>query len=269
MNYHNIITEIDGPVAYIWLNRPGVRNALDRKLLEELLSSVDRINNNPAVRIISVRGRGPCFCAGADLAWMQKAIELTTEENLHETELLARCFHAFYTSSKITVAAIHGAALGGAMGILAACDMAIAADTAVFAFSEVKLGLIPATVAPYVLRKTRSARIMEYLLTGNKFNGHDAFSLGIVNRCVKEEIFERSHDDLLNELLRAAPEAQQHIKRLMRSMAGIMPDQSTIERTASLLAETRISEEAREGIRAFLDKRQPAWVTGQEEKKIY
>jgi methylglutaconyl-CoA hydratase len=269
MNHHSIITETDGQVAYIWLNRPGLRNALDGNLLEEFLDAFERFNQDPFLRIINVRGKGPCFCAGADLGWMQKAKKLSEDENVRQTKLLARCFHALFTSNKITVASVHGAALGGGMGILSACDLAIAAETAVFAFSEVKLGLIPATVAPYVLQKTRSARIMEYLLTGKKFSGHEAFYLGIINRCVKEEKFEQANQDLIGELLTAAPLAQQSIKKLMRSLTGMLPDQSTIDRTAFLLAETRVSEEAEEGMRAFLDKRQPAWMVSEEEKKLY
>jgi methylglutaconyl-CoA hydratase len=263
INAQSIITEIRGPLARLWLNRPGVRNALDKQMLEELFSTLEDINNNPAIRIVSLRGMGSSFCAGADLGWMQKAHDLSGEENYRESTLLAQCFHALYTSPKIIVAGIHGAALGGAIGLVSASDMAVTTNTTVFAFSEVKLGLIPATVAPYLLRKSSSGKIMEYLLTGRKFSGHDAVSIGLVNRSVPDEQFEQVHEDLLNELMKAAPVAQLKIKELIRSLTGSAPDITTMARTASLLAEARVSEEAREGIRAFLEKRQPGWMTSQ------
>ncbi len=185
------------------------------------------------------------------------------EENYRESILLAQCFHALYTSPKIIVTGIHGAALGGAMGLVSASDMAITTNTTVFAFSEVKLGLIPATVAPYLLRKISGGKIMEYLLTGRKFSGHDAVSIGLVNRSVPDEQFEQAHEDLLSELLKAAPGAQLKIKELIRSLTGSAPDITIMAKTASLLAETRVSEEAREGIQAFLEKRQPGWMNSQ------
>jgi methylglutaconyl-CoA hydratase len=263
MNTQTIITEIRGPLARLWLNKPGVRNALDRQMLEELFSSVEKINNNPEIRIVSLRGMGSSFCAGADLGWMQKAQSLSGEENYRESTLLAQCFHALYTSPKIIVAGIHGAALGGAIGLVSASDMAITTNTTVFAFSEVKLGLVPATVAPYLLRKSSSGKIMEFLLTGRKFSGYDAVSIGLVNKSVPDEQFEKVHEDLLVELLKAAPEAQLKIKELVRSLTGSAPDITTMARTASLLAEVRVSEEAREGIQAFLEKRQPGWMSSQ------
>jgi methylglutaconyl-CoA hydratase len=263
MNSRTIITEIRGPLARLWLNRPGVRNALDRHMLEELFSAVENINSDPGIRIVSLRGMGSSFCAGADLGWMQKAPGLSSEENYRESILLAQCFHALYASPKIIVAGIHGAALGGAIGLVSASDMAITTNTTVFAFSEVKLGLIPATVAPYLLRKTSSGKIMEYLLTGKKFSGHEAVSIGLVNRSVPDEQFEQVYEDLLTELLKAAPDAQLKIKELIRSLTGSTPDITIMAKTASMLAEARVSAEAREGIRAFLEKRQPGWMASQ------
>jgi methylglutaconyl-CoA hydratase len=261
MNSQTIITEISGPLARLWLNRPGVRNALDNQMLEDLFSAIEKINSNPAIRIVSLRGMGPSFCAGADLGWMQKAQGLSKDENYRESNLLAQCFHALYNSPKIIVAGIHGAALGGAIGLVSASDIAITTNTTVYAFSEVKLGLIPATVAPYLLRKSSGGKIMEYLLTGRKFSGHDAVSIGLVNRSVPDEQFEQVHEDLLTELLKAAPDAQLKIKELIRSLTGFAPDMTIMAKTASLLAETRVSEEATEGIRAFLEKRQPGWMS--------
>lgn len=263
MKEQTIITEIKGPLARLWLNRPGVRNAMNRQMLEELFSGIEKINGNPEVRIVSLQGMGSSFCAGADLGWMQKAHDLSGEENYRESILLAQCFHAIYTSPKIIVAGIHGAALGGGIGLVSASDLAITTNTTVFAFSEVRLGLIPATVAPYLLRKSSGGKIMEYLLTGRKFSGHDAVSIGLVNRSVPDEQFEQVHEDLLSELLKAAPDAQLKIKELIRSLTGSAPDIAVVAKTASMLAEARVTEEAREGIRAFLEKRQPGWMGNQ------
>jgi methylglutaconyl-CoA hydratase len=263
MNTKTIITEITGPLARLWLNRPGMRNALDRQMLEELFSAIEKINDNHAIRIVSLRGMGSSFCAGADLGWMQKAHGLSGEENYRESMLLAQCFHAIYTSPKIIVAGIHGAALGGAIGLVSASDIAISTNTTVFGFSEVKLGLIPATVAPFLLRRSCGGKMMEYLLTGRKFSGYDAVSIGLINKSVPDEQFEQAHEDLLSELLKAAPDAQLKIKELIRSLTGSAPDMTIMARTASLLAETRVSEEAREGIQAFLEKRQPGWMSSQ------
>jgi methylglutaconyl-CoA hydratase len=262
MNSRTIITEIKEPLARLWLNRPGVRNALDKQMLEEFFSALEKINSNPDIRIISLRGTGPSFCAGADLAWMQKAPDLSREENYRESMLMAQCFHSLYASPKIVVTGIQGAALGGAIGLVSASDIAITTNTTVFAFSEVKLGLIPATVAPYLLRKSTGGKIMEYLLTGRKFCGHEALSIGLVNKSVPDEQFEQAHEDLLSELLKAAPGAQLKTKELIRSLTGAAPDIAVMAKTASLLAETRVSDEAREGIRAFLEKRQPGWLNG-------
>ena len=171
MNQHAIVTEIQGEVARIWLNRPDARNALNMALLKAFFISLQKINANAGVRIICIRGRGNSFCAGADLHWMQQATSLSWEDNYMESTWMARCYHELFASDKITLACVHGAAFGGALGLLAACDLAITTESAVLAFSEVKLGLVPATIAPYVLHKAANAKVLEFMLTGKKFNG--------------------------------------------------------------------------------------------------
>jgi methylglutaconyl-CoA hydratase len=260
MDQHAIITEIQGTVARVWLNRPDSRNAINMAMVEEFTSSLRQINANPAIRIISLRGRGPSFCAGADLDWMRQASGLSREENFKESSLLARCFYELYGSPKITLTGVHGVAFGGALGLVTACDLAVASESCVFAFSEVNLGLVPAAISPYVILRADKGKIMEYLLTGRKFGGMEAASLGVVNRCVPDEDFEQALEDLLAELLCAAPSAQLTIKGLIRSLAGFGPDTAMLDQTASLLAETRVSDEAKEGIHAFLEKRRPGWM---------
>lgn len=260
MDQQLIITEIQGPVARIWLNRPNSRNALNSAMLEEFFYSLKNITSDPNIRVIILRGKGTSFCAGADLDWMQQASRLAWEDNYKESEWPALCFHELFAANKITVAGIHGSAFGGAMGLIAACDLAVSTENAIFAFPEVKLGLVPATIAPYVLHKTGKSRIMEFLLTGRRFNGLEAYQLGLVNRAVPEENLDQSLENLVAELLHTAPAAQLVIKKLFRTFPSHIPDLSTIDQTASLLAETRVSDEAIEGIRAYLEKRQPSWI---------
>jgi len=260
MELQTIITEKQGAVARIWLNRPESRNALNITMAEEIVTALRRFHTDPEIRIILLQGRGPSFCAGADLNWMEHAYRMTDAENQAESTLLAGCYRDLYESPRITVAGVHGAAFGGAIGFVAACDLAIASENCIFAFSEVNLGLIPAVISPYVLNKADKGKIMEYMLTGMKFSGKEAVSLGLVNRCVPDTDLDRSIGDLLAGLLNVAPGAQSAIKRLFRSLTGFAPDHAKLHHTASMLAETRVSEEASEGIRAFLEKRLPGWV---------
>jgi methylglutaconyl-CoA hydratase len=259
MDLHAIITETEGAVARIWLNRPESRNALNREVMEEFQHALQIIHEDEKIRVIILRGRGITFCSGADLKWMEKASHLSKEENYLESALLSSCFNTLFTSPKITVAGVHGAAYGGAMGLIAACDLAVSSETAFYAFAEVKFGLVPATIAPYILHKTGNSHVLEYLLTGRKFGAAEAERLGLINRCVPDGQLEKSLTDLVVELLQTAPGAQRAIKKLFRSLS-MKPDSSAMESTASLLAETRVSDEAREGIRAFIEKRKPSWI---------
>jgi methylglutaconyl-CoA hydratase len=259
MDQRTIIIETEGTVARIWLNRPESRNALNRTMLEELYSALQEINHEEQFRIIILAGRGISFCTGADLKWMEQASRLSQEDNYRDSKWPAKCFHELFTSPKITLAGIHGMAFGGALGLIAACDLAVSTETAVFAFSEVKLGLIPATIAPYIFHKAGNTRVMEYLLTGRKFGAPEAEKLGLLNCCVPEGQLEQSLQELTAELLQTAPGTQRSIKKIFRSLS-VFPDGASMDQTASLLAENRVSEEAREGIRAFFEKRQPGWL---------
>ena len=257
-NQPSILTEIKGPVAHVFLNRPEFHNALNAKMIQALLEQLEILDNNRSIRIIALRGMGNSFCAGADLNWMRMAQHLSEEENYRECQLLAKAFYSLYKSSKITVAFIHGNIFGGAIGLVASCDMAIASTNAVFAFSEVRMGLVPATIMPYVLNKTGN-RVVERMLTGMKFKSGDAEAIGLVNAVVQDEPFESALNETLAGLLEAAPEAQGRIKLQARTL--IMPaiTEDLVNHTASLLAETRISKEALEGLGAFYEKRKPAW----------
>ena len=257
-NKTSIIIEIKGPVARVFLNRPEFHNALNGTMIQALFEQLEILENNGSIRIIALQGMGKSFCAGADLNWMQMAQHLSEEENYHECQLLANSFYSLYKSNKITVAFIHGNIFGGAIGLVASCDLAIATTNAVFAFSEVRLGLVPATIMPYVLKKTGN-KVVERMLTGMKFKSADAEAMGLVNSVVQDAAFESAINDTLTGLLNAAPEAQRRIKLQARTF--IMPaiTEDLVNHTATLLAETRVSKEALEGLGAFSEKRKPAW----------
>jgi methylglutaconyl-CoA hydratase len=259
MSYQYIHTEQEGPVARLWLHRPEVRNALHRGMIREITGFLQSIKNDPGIRILVLGGNGNAFCAGADMNWMREAAGLSSTENRQDAMELARCLKELALLPKITIARVHGSAYGGAIGLMAACDLAVISKSCRLAFSEVRLGLIPATIAPYVMRKAHPG-IHELLLTGKEFDGTAAATLHLATRAVPEDDLDATVNVLVQELLLAAPEAQLKIKKLISQFSREIPDDSMVFQTATWLAETRISPEAREGLAAFSEKRTPAWV---------
>lgn len=246
-------------MATIWFNRPAVHNALNDIMIEEFLSSLRSLNARENIRIVLIRARGESFCAGADIRWLQKAGIRNREENYRDSLALATCFHELHTSRKLTVALVQGAAYGGANGFIAACDLAFATRDAVFAFPEVRMGLIPATIAPYVLKKTGHRKSLELMLTGLEFNGTVAEEIGLVNKALPAEEFESYVGNFILNLQHAAPVAQQETKSMLNRLAVPVIDEKLIEQSAALLANIRLSDEALEGMNAFLEKRAPKW----------
>jgi len=255
-----IISEILGSTAIIWLNRPEQHNALNGTMITEFLKTIKLLNNDPGIRVIMIQGKGPSFCAGADLLWMQQAAGLATADNFHECLNLAGSFYAIATSPKVTVALVHGAAYGGAGGFVAASDLAYAAVSASFTFSEVRLGLIPATIAPYVLRKISYASAMELMLTGRKFSASEAEQKGLVNKALPDNEFYDYVHSMVGEILLGGPNAQEIIKTSLNAWKKAEFNETLIEQSALQLAETRITPEAAEGISAFLEKRPIRWI---------
>jgi len=259
INNNTILTEVQGSIAHIWLNRPAVHNALNKTMINEFLMTIRSLNDDPAVRIIIISGKGPSFCAGADMNWMQQATDLTPEENLNECNSLARCFYEVFLSRKITITLIHGAAIGGALGLISASDIAFADNSAEFALSEVRFGLVPATIAPYVIRKTGYAKARELMLTGRKFNASEAKHIGLINKVLSEEALESFTRKVIDDILHSAPLAQEAIKTYLNSLEAFKIEKTLIDLSAKLIAETRIAPEAIEGINAFHEKRRPQW----------
>jgi methylglutaconyl-CoA hydratase len=250
---------IDGPVARVFMNRPDVRNAFDGLMVTELRQVLFEVRTLDAVRVIVLGGRGPSFCAGADLAWMKAMAGFSREENLREAQALADLFFTVYESPKPIVARVHGAALGGGAGLVAACDIPVAALGTQFGFTEVRLGIIPAVISPYVIAKIGEAAARELFLTGERFEAVRAQEIGLVRAAVPEEDLDAVVDGRVQELLKAGPRAIAEAKALIREVAWKRPEdvqRYTVER----IADIRTSPEGQDGMRAFLEKRKPDWA---------
>jgi methylglutaconyl-CoA hydratase len=251
--------EIDGPVTRVWLNHPDVRNAFDGLMVTELRQVLFDLGAIESVRVIVLGGRGPAFCAGADLDWMRARAAFNRDENLREAQALADMFFTIYQSPKPVVARVHGAAMGGGAGLVAASDIAVAALGTQFGFPEVRLGLIPAVVSPYVLGKIGESAARELFLTGEKFEAVRALEIGLVNAAVPESDLDATIERRVKELILSGPRAISEAKALIREVAYRRPEdiqRYTVERVADL----RVSSEGQEGMRAFVEKRKPDWA---------
>jgi methylglutaconyl-CoA hydratase len=259
VNLERIELVRDGPVARVWLNRPDVRNAFDGLMVSELRKTLFDLGTLDAVRVIVLGGRGASFCAGADLQWMKSTAAFTREENLREAQALADLFFTVYESPKPVVARVHGAALGGGAGLVAACDIPVAALGTQFGFTEVRLGIIPAVISPYVVSKIGESAARELFLTGERFEAVKACEIGLVRQAVPEEDLDQVVEARIGELLKSAPRAVAEAKSLIREVAWRRVEdvqRYTVER----IADIRISAEAQEGMKAFLEKRKPYWI---------
>jgi methylglutaconyl-CoA hydratase len=246
-------------VERLSLNRPGVRNAFNEELIEELHSWAHALAADRSVRVAVIAGAGPVFCAGADLAWMAKMAGYTHDENVRDAMAAARMFAALNALPVPLIARVHGAALGGGAGLAAVCDVVIAEDAAVFGFTEVKLGIIPAVIAPYVLAKIGQSAARELFLTGARFGAARARAIGLVHSVVPHEQLDAAVDAFVNEFLGAGREAISAAKALIARIAST-PGDDLLRVTAEAIADRRASPEGQEGLRAFLDKRKPRWL---------
>ncbi|MBO9618842.1 MAG: enoyl-CoA hydratase/isomerase family protein [Niabella sp.] len=259
MNYTTIEIDQQPPIATIWLNRPEVRNAFNETMIAELTGAFTTLSALEGVRVILLRGRGTIFCAGADLNWMKQAAQYSYEQNLKESGQLAQCFKTIYDSPKPTIAVVQGAAMGGANGLLAACDFAYATDETVLAFSEVKIGLIPATIAPYILKRIGESKTRELMLTGKKIKGVEAARLGLVNQSAPEAALDVLVETTISELLTAGPASVAQCKTLLAELSA-KPLEAAVPYTTEMIAQARVSPEGQEGMKAFLEKRKPDWI---------
>lgn len=258
MPYRLLTSERQGPIERVTLNRPEVRNALNDKVIAELTHWAARVREQRDVRVVVLAGNGPSFSAGADLAWMAETVEYTQEQNLQDAAALARLFLSLDTLPMPLVGRIHGAALGGGSGLAAICDVVVAEDQAIFGFTEVKLGILPAVISPFVIAKIGRSAARELFLTGVRFSAQRAREIGLVHRVVPAAALDEAVDGCVNDILSAGPEAVAQAKSLIREVAGQSAEQAS-SATTHAIATRRVSAEGQEGLRAFLDKRKPSW----------
>jgi len=260
--YQNILVETRKEVITVFLNRPQVHNAMNAEMIAELTSFFQGIKlQHPSPRVIVLRGKGKSFCAGADLNYMKEIAGFGFHENFQDGLKLFRLFESIYRCDVPTLAMVHGSAFGGANGLLAACDVVIATENTRFAFSEVKLGIAPATIAPFVIKRIGEFGAKELMLSGKQFNGHEAARWHLVNHVVEEGDFESAANSLIGEFLHAAPQAVKSAKKLINQILDAGTLDETKDFTARLIAQLRASDEGQEGMAAFLQKRKAKWVT--------
>ena len=259
--YKNILTEVGGGVGIVTLNRPERHNAFDEVLIEELTSAIAAMADDPEVRVLVLSGTGKSFCAGADLNWMKRAAAYSPEESVADARALAEMLRALAQLEKPTVARVHGAALGGGVGLVAACDIAIATFDAQFALSEVRLGIIPAVISPHVIAAVGERSARRYMLTAERFAAAEAYRIGLVHEIVPDQAaLDDAVGEIVDALLGNGPEALARCKDLIRAVAWRPLSASVIEDTAQRIAMIRRTDEAREGMDAFLEKRKPSWL---------
>ena len=251
-------------VAVVWLAREKVRNAFNETLIAELASAFTRLGADDGVRAIVLAGRGPAFCAGADLDWMRRMAGYSFEENRADARALAEMLRTIDRCPKPTIARVHGDAYAGGLGLVAACDIAVAASTTGFCLSETRLGLVPATISPYVIRAMGEQAARRYALTAERFDAAEALRLGFVHAVVPADGLDTRIEEVLAALMQTSGSAVSEAKRLVREVAGRPIDEALLADTAERIATARASDDGREGVRAFLDKRKPRWVTEYE-----
>ncbi len=260
--YKHIILHIENKIATISLNRPEVHNAFHQEMISEIIEAVQLINTNDDVIILVLRGKGKSFCAGADLNWMKSVVDYSYEQNVEESVRLSECFYALYTCKKTTVAVVHGAAIGGANGLLASCDIVIAEENTVFSLSEVKIGIVPACISPYVIKRVGEFKAKELMLSGLRFNGEKAMNYGLVTQSVSLDKIEEILTHYIKMFHTSGPNAMNMCKTLIFDVVNTLSLEEAKTYTAKMIANIRKSEEGQEGMKAFLEKRKPNWTDG-------
>lgn len=258
-DYKTILIDLEPPVARIILNRPEVHNAFNAAMIRELISALEEIKNRTEIRVLVLTGQGKSFCAGADLNWMREIINYSFEENLRESRELADLIYQLDELPLPTIARINGATIGGGNGFHAACDIAIASEEALFSLSEVKIGLIPAVISPYVIRRIGESRARQYFLTGERISAKRAEEIGLVHRVVPASSLDEAVEETIRMLLSSGPQAIRRSKEIIKKVPTMSLEEAR-EYTARIIAELRISPEGQEGMAAFLEKRKPIWA---------
>ena len=260
MSYETLILEQTGALATVTLNRSEVRNAFNETMINELAQAFAAISQDSSVRAIVLAANGPAFCAGGDLNWMKKMANYNDAENHADALHLAKMLRAIYACPQPVVARVHGDCYAGGMGLVSACDIVLAVPEAYFCLSEVKLGLIPATISPYVIKAMGEQAARRYFLTAERFTAREAHRIGMVHELAEPEALDGAVAAITKALLGNSPNAVRQAKVLVRDIAGRAVDDGLLEDTARRIAAIRASGEGREGVTSFLEKRKPGWL---------
>lgn len=258
--YKTIEIVTENNIKTVWLNRPEIHNAFNEEMIAELKHFFESSVDDKETRIIMLRGRGKSFCAGADINWMKSVVGYSFEKNYQEGLQLSKCLYAIYKSPIPTIAVVHGAAIGGANGLLAACDFAYATDETTFALSEVKIGIVPACISPYILKRVGEYIAREIVITGKRFKGKEAEKYNLINGSFSESELETEIENVINLIFTSGPKAIRKCKELINHVSNDIDLNEAIEYTAKVIAEVRKSDEGQEGMTAFLQKRKPNWI---------
>ncbi|MCP5054517.1 MAG: enoyl-CoA hydratase/isomerase family protein [bacterium] len=256
--YETLKYEVKDRIITIWLNRPEVHNAFNDIMLAELVDILEAVDESDDIRVVIFTGEGKSFSAGADLNWMKKMVDYTYEENLEDSLMISKVFHKIYTLKKPVISAINGAAIGGGMGFVGASDIVIASERAKLSLSEVKIGVVPACISPYLIKKVGEGALKELFITGMRFDADKALAINLIN-------YKTEHEKLLDvavekakQIASCGPNAVAMCKQLFAEVPG-MDLKTAYQHTAEMIARLRVSEEAQEGMKAFLEKRTPNW----------
>ena len=248
-----------GPVAHVRLSRPDVRNAFNAELIAALTEAFTQLGKDDSVRAIILSGDGKVFCGGADISWMRDSLDLTFDENVADAQAMSDMFRAIDRCPKPVIGRVHGAALGGGAGLAAVCDIVIASSDAIFGFTEVKLGIIPAVISPFVIAKIGASHARALFLTGERFDAKRAHHIGLVHEVVVADTLEVCIERVVNEILTAGPQAVAAAKELIPSVRAATYDESR-DLTARAIARRRTTDEGQEGLRAFLERKKASWI---------
>jgi len=260
---HTLTSSTDNRgVLTLSMDRPQVHNAFDAVMIRELTAALQAADKDQAVRVVVITGSGPSFSAGADMNWMRSQKDASLEDNERDALELAKLMRSLNYLSRPSIARINGAAFGGGLGLIAACDITIAVDSARFGLTEARLGLAPAIISPYVFRRIGERNARRYFLSGEKFDARQAKQIGLIQQYVTAARLDESIEDMIRALLKGGPLAVAHCKQLAFAVAGHNAEtQKTMDEfTAGLIARLRVSTEGQEGLAAFLEKRKPGWV---------
>jgi len=260
MTYDTLLVTVADKVATVTLNRPDLRNAFNEGAIAELARVFDELGRHDAVRAIVLAANGPSFCAGADLNWMKKMAGYSHDENEADAMRLAEMLRTIYLCPKPVVARVQGDCYAGGMGLVAACDIVVASETAGFCLSEVKLGLIPATISPYVIKAMGEQAARRYFLTAERFDAAEAQRIGVAHAVVAPEALDATVAGIVKALVNNSPHAVRQAKTLVREIVGQPVDDALLLDTAGRIAAIRASTEGREGVASFLEKRKPTWI---------